>query len=78
MCEYGGTSTKTFGAKFFNRVTKGYYFKEVAEGLLAEVAVQAADIDGFFIGGEPVFYDREKVGEELGFIDENGFGGTQH
>jgi hypothetical protein len=57
MCEYGGTSAKTFGVKFFNRVTKGYYFKEIAEGLLAEVAVQAAYIDGFLIGGEPVFYD---------------------
>jgi hypothetical protein len=45
---------------------------------LAEVAVQAADIDGFLISGEPVFYDWYKVGEELGFIDENGVGGTEN
>jgi hypothetical protein len=46
--------------------------------LLAEVAIQAADIDGFLISDEPVFYDWDKVGEELGFIDENGVGGAQH
>jgi hypothetical protein len=45
---------------------------------LTKVSVQAADIDGLLIGGEPVFYDWEKVGKELGFIYENGFGGTQH
>jgi hypothetical protein len=46
--------------------------------LLAEVAVQAAHIDGFLINGEPFLYGLEKVGEELGFIDENGFGGTEY
>jgi hypothetical protein len=45
---------------------------------LAEVAIQAAYIDGFFIGREPFLYDWEKVGEELGFIDENGVGGTDN
>jgi hypothetical protein len=45
---------------------------------LAEVAIQAAHIDGFLISGEPFLYDLEKIGEELGFIDENGVGGTEY
>jgi hypothetical protein len=45
---------------------------------LTEVAVKTAYIDGFIISGEPVFYDLEKVGEELGFIDKNGVGGTEN
>ena len=48
-----GTSTNTSGAELNNRVTKGYYVKEIAEGLLTEVAVEPADIYGFAIGGEP-------------------------
>ena len=72
------TSTNTSGAELNNRVTKGYYVKEIAEGLLTEVAVKTAYVDGFAIGCEPELYDREKVREELGFIDENGVGSTEN
>jgi hypothetical protein len=46
--------------------------------LLPEIAVKPAYIDWFSIGVQPILYDRKKVGEELGFIDENGVGGTEN
>jgi hypothetical protein len=46
--------------------------------LLPEIAVESADVNWFSIGCEPGFYDWKKVGEKLGFIDENGIGGIQY